>query len=245
MIKTNRPANRLSIVQAGTIFLLFTAWFYLLVLILIPFLKTNWDLNPALHWFITGYFLFIPLFVTAIWGVVREGANSLSSVLSSLRLKRLTRNDWIIAFSVTLIIFVLNGAIMGISMLLHKTAGTALLETTPPFMKFEPFAGREKLLLLIWLPMFVFNILGEELLWRGYIQTRMRSREKQLWPLLSLFWLIFHLPFGLGLMIMLLPCMILLPWAVYKTQNAWVGVIIHGVYNGPMFVLISLGIAQL
>ena len=50
--------------------------------------------------------------------------------------------------------------------------GTRPLNPTPWFMAFEPFVGSERLLLLVWLPMFTLNILGEELMWRGYIQIQ-------------------------------------------------------------------------
>jgi len=47
--------KRLGYPRAAAIFLGFTAYFYLLVLFLIPWLKSNFVLNPALLWFITGY----------------------------------------------------------------------------------------------------------------------------------------------------------------------------------------------
>ncbi len=244
MIKPPPNQHRLSLLQAGSIFFLFTIWFYLLIWLVIPFLKANYSLNPALHWFIVGYLLFIPIFGVAIWGTLREGNRTLLQVMTALRLKQMTRSDWKYAISATVIIIALNGLIMGISAQLHSRFGIPLLDTSPSFMEFEPFVGRAKLLLLVWFPMFFFNILGEEFLWRGYIQTRMGSREKHFWPILSIFWLIFHLPFGLNLLIMLLPCMIILPWAVYKTKNTWVGVAIHGIYNGPMFVLVALGVVR-
>lgn len=103
----------------------------------------------------------------------------------------------------------------------------------------NPFQGTEKLLLLVWLPMFFFNIAGEEILWRGYIQTRLKGKYN--WLLCSLLWLLFHLPFGLDLMIVLVPVVILIPYAFYKTQNTLVGIFIHGIFNGPMFIAVALG----
>ena len=117
-----------------------------------------------------------------------------------------------------------------------------MLSTTPWFMEMHPFQGTEKLLLLVWLPMFFFNIVGEEILWRGYIQTRLEV--KNTWIICSLLWMIFHLPFGIDLMIMLIPVILIIPYVYSKTKNTLTGVFIHGIYNGPIFILVALGIIK-
>jgi membrane protease YdiL (CAAX protease family) len=110
-------------------------------------------------------------------------------------------------------------------------------------MKFEPFRGNERFLLLAWLVMFFFNIFGEELLWRGYILPRQESSlGRSAWIFNALLWFVFHIAFGIHLLILLIPILIILPWCVQKTGNTMVGVWIHGLMNGPMFVLVSLGI---
>ena len=107
-------------------------------------------------------------------------------------------------------------------------------------MEMQPFQASERLLLLVWFPMFFFNIVGEELLWRGYIQSRLTGRFP--WQLCSLLWLLFHLPFGIDLMIMLVPVIVIIPYVFDKTRNLLTGIFIHGIFNGPVFVLISLGL---
>jgi len=106
-------------------------------------------------------------------------------------------------------------------------------------MEISPFHGKDALLLLVWLPMFFFNIAGEELLWRGYIQARLPGGY---WPLCSLLWLMFHLPFGFELLIILVPIIVIVPYVYYKTNNTLAGVLIHGLYNGPVFVAVALGL---
>ena len=86
------------------------------------------------------------------------------------------------------------------------------------------------------------NILGEELLWHGYLLPRNVVRfGPRAWILNGTGWLLFHLPFGLHLMLLLLPIVLIETWAVQKSGNTWVGVIIHSVVNGPAFVAIALG----
>jgi len=106
----------------------------------------------------------------------------------------------------------------------------------------RPFQGIEKLLLLVWFPMFFFNIVGEEILWRGYIQNRMRG--KYTWLLCSFLWSVFHIPFGFDIIIMTLPALLIIPYIFYKRNNTLIAILIHGVYNGPLFILIALGLMK-
>jgi membrane protease YdiL (CAAX protease family) len=226
--------------RAAAIFLGFTAYFYLLVRLLVPWLRSRLSLNPAIYWFITGYVLFSPLLAAAIRLARREKA---ASVRQALALKPMGRRDWAYALGGTLACFVLSGGIMAAARAAAGLLGTRPLDPVPWFMAFEPFVGREGLLLLVWLPMFALNILGEELMWRGFIQTRLGGR-RHAWLFVSFFWLVFHAPFGADLMIMLLPIVLILPFAVHKTRNTTVGIVIHALYNGPAFVLIALGLVS-
>ena len=67
---------------------------------------------------------------------------------------------------------------------------------------------------------------------------------KHSWLVCSLLWLMFHLPFGTDLMIMLMPVVLIVPYAFSRTRNALVGVFIHGIYNGPLFLAVSLGLVE-
>jgi membrane protease YdiL (CAAX protease family) len=234
--------KRLRPAQAALVFASFTAYFYLLLFTLRPFLQANFSLNPALYWFITGYFLFIPLFACA-WILARaEGNTGMRAVLSALHVRPFVKNDWKYALNGLLLAFVLSGAIFALWLLLHEMFGVRPLATTPWFMEMRPFSGSEKWLLLAWLPMFFFNIAGEEMLWRGAVQARLQTRYA--WPLCSALWLLFHLPFGLDLLIMLVPVIVIIPYAFHKTRNTLVGIFIHGMFNGPMFIAVALGVLQ-
>lgn len=236
------PNKKLSLLKAIAIFIGFTVYFFFLLFTLLPFLKTNFLINPALYWFITGYFLFIPLFVFSIVAAKYEGNKEIKNFLHALNIKKFSRNDWLYSIVGLLLVFVFTGIIFGISSVLNKYCGIRLLSTTPWFMEMHPFQGTDKLLLLVWLPMFFFNIVGEEILWRGYIQTRLEV--KNTWLICSLLWMFFHFPFGLDLMIMLIPVILIIPYVFSKTKNTLTGIFIHGIYNGPMFVLVALGIIK-
>jgi membrane protease YdiL (CAAX protease family) len=226
--------------RAGMIFAGFTAYFFLLLFTLLPFLKSNFSFNSALYWFITGYFLFIPLFIYAIVAAQSEGNATLKQILLALNIRRLSRTDWWYSIAGLLLVFVGTGIIFGIAMLLHNVLGIRNLSTTPWFMEMHPFQGNERFLLLVWLPMFFFNIVGEEVLWRGYIQTRLSGKYS--WQICAFLWMIFHLPFGLDMMIMLTPVVLIVPYVFFKTRNTLTGIFIHGMFNGPIFVLVALGV---
>jgi membrane protease YdiL (CAAX protease family) len=180
------------------------------------------------------------LFVYSIAAVRKEGNNDIKSVLQALNVRRLSSKDWIYSVTGLLLVFIFTGIIFAVASLLNRYYGIRPLSTTPWFMEIHPFQGKEILLLFVWLPMFFFNIVGEELLWRGYIQIRLQG--KYAWLLCSLLWLIFHIPFGLDLMIMLIPVILIIPYVYAKTNNTMTDIFIHGIYNGPLFIIVALGI---
>jgi membrane protease YdiL (CAAX protease family) len=222
-----------------------SAFFWYIAYGLIPQLTGPAALHPAQAWFTGGITIFFPLFLLTLALPILDGYRSFSSLRERLRLRPLSGQDWrIVGFSM-LIIGGATGAIMGIAALLHTYAGVPPLQTSPPFMKFEPFTPSERWMLSVWSVMFLFNILGEELLWRGYILPRQEiSLGENAWIANAAGWMLFHLCFGPSLMILLLPIIVVLPYAVQKTKNTTVGILIHALLNGPSFIMISLGILQ-
>jgi membrane protease YdiL (CAAX protease family) len=170
------PRRNLNLFSAFFIFALATGYFFLLLYSLYPFLKTHLALNGATYWFITGYFLFIPLFAAAILGAFVEGNRSWGTITKALNVRPMTRSDWYWAVGSLLGLLILTGMVFGLSTASHAVWGTRELNTTPWFMHMEPFVGTDRWLLLLWFPMFFFNIVGEEILWRGYVQTRLPIR---------------------------------------------------------------------
>ena len=149
----------------------------------------------------------------------------------------MTGKDWKITGITFLAAGLLSFLIMqGLTYLLGE------FSTQPPFMTFEPLTPGRYWYLLVWLPYWFLNILGEEFLWRGVMLPRQEvawGKSAYFWH--GLGWLIFHIPFGWGLIATMLPLLILLPRAVQKQQNSWIGVILHAVINGPAFIAIALG----
>ena len=239
----NTELKPISTLYSAVLFGIPAIVFIVICRVLVPLLDQHYGLHPALSWFIGGLLIFVPLFFLAIHLALKDGFQTKVEILTRFRIKKMTARDWKFTLNGLLLIFLFTGLIMGISKILYLKFGIPEIETTPSFMKFEPFHGKERLLLFVWLVMFFFNIFGEELMWRGYILPRqeMNSGNKA-WIFNALFWFIFHFAFGVQLLILLIPILIILPYAVQKTGNTLVGIWIHALMNGPMFVLVSLGI---
>lgn len=110
-------------------------------------------------------------------------------------------------------------------------------------MSFDPLTPDRYWILLLWLPYWVLNIMGEEVLWRGVILPRQEIVfGKNARIINGLGWTIFHITFGWQLLLTMLPILFILPFVVQKTRNSWTGIVIHGVINGPSFIAIAFGV---
>ncbi len=87
-----------------------------------------------------------------------------------------------------------------------------------------------------------FNVLGEELWWRGYILPRQELvHGKWTWLVHGILWTLFHLPFWWNLLA-LLPSTLSLPYVASRLKNTTPGIIAHFVMNGLGFLMILIGI---
>ncbi|MFC1904373.1 CPBP family intramembrane glutamic endopeptidase [Chloroflexota bacterium] len=241
----NSPTRltRMPIWMSLVFFGLATIVLYFATYYVIPFLTDAAEIHPALSWSIVGgIVVFVPLFVTAIVASRLEGARTFPTIRNRLRLNMMGRGDWWWTLAGFIVIGVTTGLIMVTGEWAAKAGMISHLDISPPFLQFEPFGVGERWMLLVWVPMFFFNIMGEELLWRGYILPRQElAHGKYAWIINCVLWLVLHISFGWGLMLMLLPMLIVIPYLVQKRANTWIGVILHGGINGPAFIAIALG----
>jgi len=82
-----------------------------------------------------------------------EGNKGIKQIMESLNIRTFSKKDWRYSIIGLLLVFAFTGLIFGVSALLNKHFGIRPLSTTPWFMEMHSFQGKEKLLLLIWLPM--------------------------------------------------------------------------------------------
>ena len=189
--------------------------------------------------FRSGLGIFLPLIIIGILMLKAEGYTcSKSTWTGRLRFRRVTRKDLLWSLGGLVLAGILSGIVMkGMELLLGE------FDHSPPFMAFEPLSSGRYWLLLVWLPYWLLNILGEEFLWRGVMLPRQEAAfGKHAWLIHGLGWGLFHVAFGWQLLLTLTPLLFIQSYVVQRTQNTWTGVIMHAGLNGPSFLAISFGL---
>lgn len=232
--------KKLGFLSSFAIYISAAILMYILTKYLIPYLSEATGQETILFWFIVGGLgIFIPLIIAGILILASEGYKaSKMTWVERLRFRRITAKDIIWSIAGLIIVVVVGGIIMKtLEMFIGK------FEHSPTFMTFEPLTKGRYWLLLVWLPYWILNILGEEFLWRGVMFPRQEMVfGKYTWLVHGTGWGLFHIAFGWQLLIMLIPLIYIQSYVVQKTQNSWNGVIMHGGLNGPSFIMICLGL---
>lgn len=162
---------------------------------------------------------------------------------SGLWIKKLSVKDLNYALSGFAAVIILTSLIIYLTDLLSGMGIFHKLSMQPVFLKTQEDFKYQYNILFIWIPVFILNILGEEFFWRGYLLKRQIAVfGNYAWLVNGSGWTLFHISFGLDMMVMLSPILFILPYVVQKTKNVWTGVIIHGLLNGPAFIALVLGI---
>ncbi len=202
----------------------------------IPEYSSRFD-PPILSWFLYGsVFVFVPMFVSSI--ILYKLERSGLTFKERFRLWSPRKNDLLVTIISIAAISAVTFIIISI-----LTFFNSKFTVQPFFMQMEPLKDGQLWVLLLWLPMFFFNIFGEAFFWRGYIYPRQEVYFGNFtWFAHGTCWMIFHLPFGSNLLIAVMPIIYITSYAVQKTKNTYVDIIIHAVINGSGFLMIALGV---
>jgi membrane protease YdiL (CAAX protease family) len=207
--------------------------------VLVPNLVTRgWE--PLAAWFVAGMLVLGPLLVFALVGAwISQPVPAVAGILKQLRVHRMTVSDWRVA---ALALVIAIAAVAALQVL--NTRIWPRLPPHPPFLTVQPLVPAQYYLLALWLPFFAVNIIGEELWWRGFIQPRQEPIfGSGTWIVQGLLHFAFHFSFGLGVMFVLWPVVFSIPWAVQRTRNTSVGMVVHAGINGPGFLAVTLGLS--
>lgn len=229
----------MGLLQSLLIFSSAAVLMYMMTHFLIPFLSVTTGIEIIFFWFLVGGLgIFLPLIVAAYFILKSEGSKLSKELwIERLRFKKIGKRDVKFVSIGIVLTLVLTFAIMtAIESIFGK------FDTSPSFMKFEPLSSGRYWLLAVWFPYWILNIMGEEILWRGVMLPRQElSFGKYTWLLHGTGWLLFHIPFGLNLLVTLLPLLFIQSYVVQATKNSWNGVLMHGIINGPSFIAIAFG----
>lgn len=197
-------------------------------LVLPRLVEAGW--HPHLAWFAAGAPVFVGMLVVVALVLAREGVPWTPRALAMrLRVRRLDRaGAFVIVVALT---------ITGIATPALLACG---LDATPPFMHVGPLAPGDRGVLLWWIPFFVANIVGEELLWRGVLLPRQERRHgRSAWLAHGAGWALFHIAFGPSMILVTAPLMLAQSWACQRSGNTTVGLVIHGAVNGLGFLVVA------
>lgn len=205
----------------------------------IDWLRHTFGLSIMISWFIAGTVIaLLPMIVYTVLMVSREGAISLRDFAEHLQIKRLNAADVTSAIAGLIAVAVASSVLFGIARVIDPK-----FLPIPPFM--EVPSGNLFWIFLGWIPLYICNILGEELLWRGYMLPRQELVfGKSAWLVNAILWLLFHWSINLPAMVLILPTTLVVPWIVQRRQNTWVGILIHGIFNAMGFIMTVTGLAM-
>lgn len=236
----NKPLKKLGFISSFAIYIPAAMLMYGLTTYLIPYLSETTGQETILFWFIVaGLGIFTPLIVTGILMLRSEVYHfSKRTWMDRLRFRKITKSDLIWSFGGLILVGIVSGLLLK---LLELTVGQ--FDHSPAFMSFEPLSNGRYWLLIVWVPYWILNILGEEFFWRGVMLPRQELVfGKYTWIIHGFGWGLFHIAFGWQLLITLIPLIFIQSYIVQKTKNTWIGVIMHGGLNGPSFIAISFGL---
>ena len=198
---------------------------------------TATGVDPMASWMMLALPLVFGPVVASGWLLLRfEGCSQ--SWIERLRLQRPSAVDWRWG------LIGLIGIGVG-SATMFRLCSVFGLDPNPPFARTtQPLVGPRLWMLGLWAVYWPVNILGEEFVWRGVSLPRMQARlGSRAWILNSALWGAFHIGFGPGNLLVLLPTLILVPFVSQRRQNTWLAVLMHAGLSGPGFVALALGLA--
>ena len=206
----------------------------------IPWIRHKWNLPLMMSWFISGSIIaLIPMILFAVSMGWRESSPSnLQMLKARLRINRPNTADALWVFAGFLLVVFFTALVFRITRYFQPD-----FLPVPPFME-VPLSGLFWIF-LAWIPLFICNIIGEELCWRGYVLPRQEAAFGRFaWLINGTMWFLFHWSIGFGTMLLILPICFVVPAIVQRRQNTTVGILIHGIFNAAGFTGTVTGLMQ-
>lgn len=203
--------------------------------------------------------LYVPcalLGLTAILGYRLEGRPMRwSSFRDRMRLGSMSGKGWLITVGATILILILEDLLTPAQHLLASIPLFAppdwLAAPFNPLKSFElplthfmdtELAGQHWIP-VAYVPCLLANILGEELLWRGYLLPRQElAFGKWAWLVNGLCWIVLFHMFMPWIFLTIIPTMVLVPWLAQRQQSTVIAIVIHGTGNTLLLALLIAGV---
>lgn len=211
--------------------------------------------NDLVNFFITLVIPLVLMLIASLIAFKMEGNNFKWSTLSTrFRLKRMTKTDWIYTMGLFAAMALIYGGLSFTSKWLIQfklfTPPEFLLPAVDPRIEQNillnnfmgiPLKGQWWIVVVYFIAL-LFNVVGEEFWWRGYIFPRQElAFKKWTWLIHGILWGLFHVFWKWNLLI-LVPSSLVLSYVIYKRKNTWIGIIAHMSFNSVPLIGLIIGI---
>jgi membrane protease YdiL (CAAX protease family) len=231
----------MGIVSSAVLFGTFSLLLWLTLVAVIPWLRDTFGIPPIIGWYVSGTtFVLLPILLFGLLLAWWElPTRNLEQLRKRLRLSAVGGVD--IAWAICGLFTISFASAVILALAQHVDSN---FRPSPEFLRQPP--GWHAWVFAAWIPLFISNVVGEELCWRGYVLPRQEAAlGSEAWLLNGIMWCLFHWSFGWPVMLVLLPIALLLPWIVQRRGNTWVGMIIHAVFNAAGFMAAISGRGRL
>ncbi len=177
-----------------------------------------------------------------------------STISARFRLKKMTKLDWIYTICLLAVMILIYGGLSFTAKWLIQvklfTPPEFLLPAVDPRLEHNIFLDNfmgiplkgQWWIAIAYFVFLLFNIVGEEFWWRGYIFPRQElAFKKWTWLIHGILWGMFHI-FWKWNLIILLPTSLALSYVIYKQKNTWIGIIAHMAFNSVPLIGLIIGI---
>lgn len=201
----------------------------------------SWGAIPSLNssgipliWSFTGLFVGC-LAILGGLGIILAKKEGNQALMARLWLKPIRISDVLLGLVVGLIGLTIYKELQGVTSWLldfwpfglpkwqHQIFGDGMFFGIP--------VEQNSWLIAIFLIIYLTNVIGEEVWWRGYILPRqVKGIGRNAWLANGLLWTLFHL-FQPWDIISLIPIALVISFMSQYRQSAWIGIVAHGVLN--------------
>lgn len=183
-----------------------------------------------------------------------------TAVRRRFRLRAMDRKAWLWTLGTIVTAYALSGVFMALNGRLLASGLISVPSWLPAFLApvnaqgdanslfaaydvaFGGLSGNWGILLL-YLVLLIFNIVGEEFWWRGYILPRQEvALGRWAWLVHGLFWWGFH-AFKWWDLLPILPVTLLISYVAQRTRNTMPGIISHALFNGVALIPLVLAVS--
>ena len=204
-----------------------------------PWLTEGLGLSQSAALTTTGTALFVVLAGMALALYLREGRSlTWSGIKDRFRIRNISKRDWLL---VLLGVLIVDGTYVALQVTQQPIA-----DLFPEWMK-NPYRvdtaidhSGDYSGLLLFAGLILFNVISEEMLWRGYVLPRQELQHgKKAWWIHGLQWTCFHWfkPWDL---IALLPGALVYGWLSTRTRSMVPGLVLHIGLNGLGILMLAL-----